>query len=75
MEIKLDNPKEVKKFMKELGSQKRTMQNDTGNTVIASVLETGELELRTHQDNGWVRVNYFDAEGYDGGETFDGKWK
>lgn len=30
---------------------------------------------KTYQANGWLRVNYYDANGHDDGETFEGKWK
>lgn len=33
------------------------------------------MELTTFQSNGWVRVNFYDAEGLPCGETFNGKWR
>ena len=49
-------------------------ENEDGERVYLSVAQSG-IVLRTEQDNGWVRVNYYDAEGNADGETFDGKWK
>ena len=49
-------------------------ENEDGERVYLSVSDTG-MVLRTEQENGWVRVNYYDAEGDATGESFDGKWK
>ena len=49
-------------------------ENEDGERVYLSVSDTG-MVLRTEQENGWVRVNYYDAEGDTTGESFDGKWK
>ena len=49
-------------------------ENEDGERVYLSVAHSG-MVLRTEQSNGWVRVNYYDAEGDATGETFDGKWK
>lgn len=32
------------------------------------------LELTTFQSNGWVRINWYDADGLATGEAFDSKW-
>lgn len=31
--------------------------------------------LTTYQKNGWLRINYYDADGFAQDETFDGRWK
>lgn len=31
--------------------------------------------LKTYQENGYVRVNYYNAEGFEEGESFEGRWK
>ena len=49
-------------------------ENEDGECVYLSVSDTG-MVLRTEQENGWVRVNYYDVEGDATGESFDGKWK
>lgn len=49
-------------------------ENEDGERVYLSVAHSG-MVLRTEQDNGWVRVNYYDDEGCASGESFDGKWK
>lgn len=49
-------------------------ENEDGERVYLSVAHSG-MVLRTEQDNGWVRVNYYDDEGCASGESFDGRWK
>lgn len=48
--------------------------NAEGETVHLFVDVCGII-LRTEQQNGWVRMNYYDADGVAIGESFDGKWK
>lgn len=48
--------------------------NADGEAVHISIAESG-IVLKTEQENGWVRVNYYNAEGEADGETFDGKWR
>lgn len=50
-----------------------TGTNTDGESVLAAISASG-IKLTTNQDNGWVRVNYYDAQGTPSGETFDGKW-
>lgn len=47
--------------------------NTDGENVQLSICPT-LMELTTFQKNGWVRINWYDAEGLPTGETFDGKW-
>ena len=47
--------------------------NADGEKVQLSVA-SDKVELTTLQSNGWVRVNFYNAEGLPCGETFDGKW-
>ena len=48
--------------------------NADGEGVTLSIAADG-MVLKTEQENGWVRVNYYNAEGEADGESFDGKWK
>jgi len=48
--------------------------NEEGEMVYVSFDTQNGIVLKTFQSNGWVRVNYFDNEGYVTGETFDGRW-
>lgn len=47
--------------------------NQYGEDVELHVSYDG-IVLKTYQDNGWVRINYYDSDGHNDGETFDGKW-
>lgn len=51
-----------------------TGTNEHGETVYLSIAASG-IVLKTEQENGWVRVNYYDADGAATGEGFDGKWR
>ena len=48
--------------------------NEDGEQVLVSI-STDSIVINTFQSNGWVRVNCYDAEGQQDGETFDGHWK
>ncbi len=48
--------------------------NENGETVYLSVSDRG-LVLKTEQENGWIRVNFYDSDGNATGESFDGKWR
>ena len=48
--------------------------NEDGEQVLVSI-SADSIVINTFQSNGWVRVNYYDAEGSPDGETFDGHWK
>ena len=50
-----------------------TGRNADGESVLVAISLSG-IKVSTNQKNGWVRVNYYDAEGLPSGETFDGKW-
>lgn len=75
MEFNLESKKEVMELIKSLGTKSRNMESPDGHLVVMSKNEFDGLELRTHQDNGWVRVNYYGADGSYEGESFDGRWK
>ena len=49
-------------------------ENTDGEKVVLSVSRKNGIVLNTYQDNGWLRVDYYDAEGYFEGETFDVRW-
>ena len=68
---------EGRKRLVELYADSQTMFTGIdadGETVYLAITHNG-MTLRTQQENGWVRVNYYDADGCATGESFDGKWK
>lgn len=76
-EIQFDssNPKMLRDLMKEHGRSKFPFygKNDEGEDIEIHIAEDNIIH-KTYQKNGWLRVNYFDADGYPAGETFEGRW-
>lgn len=64
-----------KEIIKKYGNSKQAFfgENEDGEQVELHVADDGII-LKTYQENGWVRVNYYDADGYAEGESFDGRW-
>lgn len=62
-------------LMREFGESEtaHTGVNADGEDVLLSIF-TDHITVSTNQHNGWVRVNYYDADGYAEGETFKGRW-
>ena len=52
-----------------------TGENSDGETVTVSIDKERGIILKTYQNNGWLRVNYYNKEGYVEGECFDGRWR
>jgi len=48
--------------------------NEDGEDVVIALEQGVGMEVKTFQNNGWVRVNYYDANGAHDGETFAGRW-
>lgn len=48
--------------------------NENGEEVLVSISKSG-IVVRTNQENGWVRVNYYDEDGEFSGESYDGRWR
>lgn len=62
-------------LMREFGESQTAYSgvNADGEDVLLTIL-TDHITVSTNQRNGWVRVNYYDADGYAEGETFKGRW-
>ena len=70
----LNTFEDVEKLLSILDSGKYGCINEDGEEVVI-FREIGEgIEMYTFQNNGWVRLNYFDEQGYDDGEDFCGRW-
>lgn len=71
-----DEIKSRRALMQEFGDVNETWTgvNEDGETVDLMIYPDG-LTVLTYQKNGWVRKDYYDADGYDAGEAFDGRWK
>lgn len=48
--------------------------NEDGEMVNISIDTESGIVLETYQKNGWVRVNYYDKDGFAEGESFNGRW-
>lgn len=48
--------------------------NTDGDDIEISFSEEGAV-VKTYQSNGWLRVNYYDVNGYMADETFEGRWR
>lgn len=51
-----------------------TGHNEDGEMVCVSFDKTHGIVLKTYQNNGWLRANYYDNEGWPTGESFQGRW-
>ena len=49
-------------------------KNVDGEDTLVSISALG-IVCETFQENGWVRVDYYDANGEFEGQTFDGRWR
>lgn len=63
-------------IMKEYGGIESALTgvNENGETTLLHIAHDS-LIVETFQHNGWIRKNYYDAEGYADGESYNGKWK
>lgn len=70
------NPELIRNLMEKYGNSEYPYhgKNEDGQDVEIHIGKTSVI-YKTFQSNGWVRVNYFDENGYSDGETFDGRWK
>ena len=65
-----------RKLMKEVGGGEKVMmeENENGEDVVLDVSSDEIIQL-TFQKNGWVRRNYYNAEGRAVEENFRGVWR
>ena len=48
--------------------------NADGETVEMSVYKD-KIIVKTYQNNGWVRADYYNSDGYYEAEMYEGKWR
>lgn len=66
-----------RKRLVDLYGHEKTMftgNNDDGETVNVSFDTENGIVLKTFQNNGWCRANYYDKNGYSTGEGYEGRW-
>lgn len=76
LQEELSDAQSLRALIKKYGDNNTTYtcSNAEGELVWLSIAKTGII-MKTCQRNGTVRVNYYDKNGYDKGETFEGCWK
>ena len=69
------NPASRRQMMQEFGDYPNALSgaNEDGEQTLISICPSS-LIVKTFQENGWVRVNEYGADGQMAGETFDGRW-
>ena len=69
------NPASRRLLVQEFGNHPDALwgKNENGENVELSIRKDGITE-RVYQNNGWVRVNEYGAEGQIVGETYEGRW-
>lgn len=75
LELKFESIGEIRNFIHENESSLYGGVNAEGEDVMVNVEKGKGMEVRTFQDNGWLRVNYYNENGYDDGESFEGRWR
>lgn len=70
------DPALLRSLMAEYGDSKYPFYGESacGEKTEIHIGKEGII-YKTMQKNGWIRVNYFDENGYEAGEAFDGKWR
>lgn len=48
--------------------------NENGEDVLVAIDHNG-IEVSTFQENGWLRKNFYDEDGFDAGESYEGRWR
>lgn len=68
-------PENLKAAMREFGDVNDSFfgKNESGEDVIVGI-SNDSVVITTHQANGWVRNNYYNADGFFEGESYDGRW-
>lgn len=76
LKIDFGNPASVMDAIEKYGDLPDMLfaKNEDGEEQQISISTSSGIVLRTYQNNGWVRVDYFDIKGNLEDETFDGRW-
>ena len=72
--IMLDTVKERRAFTNKVKGGLFSGKNKNGEDVAIFVYKSG-MEIKTYQNDHAIRINYYDKQGYDDGERFDGMWE
>lgn len=71
-----NNPELIRNLMEQYGDSKFPYHgiNEDGEDIEIHICKSSVVH-KTYQNNGWLRVNYYDKNGLPNGEMFDGRWK
>lgn len=73
--IKLDEPEVVAKLIAETESGIYKSKDEDGCKVLVFMQQGYGMDVHTHQENGWIRVDTFGADGYKTEEMYHGRWR
>lgn len=61
-------------LMKEFGDSEEAFSgiNEDGEAILISIANDS-IVVRTNQSNGWIRINYYDENGDQEGEAYEGR--
>ena len=61
-------------LMKEFGDSEEAFSgiNEDGEAILISIANDS-IVVRTNQSNGWIRINYYDENGNQEGEAYEGR--
>ena len=77
LNLDFSNPREVREAISRLKDCPGIFsgRNQNNEEIEISFFSDSTAELRTFQNNGWERVNYYSCDGECERETFEGKWR
>lgn len=76
LNLDFSNPREVREAISRLKDCPMMFggKNQNNEAIWISFSSDSTAVLRTFQNNGWERVNYYSKDGYCVEEVFDGRW-
>lgn len=77
MKLKTDlgNPEQVKDLINNNESSLYDTVNEDGEKVFVYLDKGIGMDVKTYQENGWIRVDSFDNDGFKTDEMFEGRWE
>lgn len=74
LEFRFDTPESRKILMDKYGEMRNMYigRNENDELVHISIAPKSVI-TRTYQHNGWIRVNFYDEDGFPCGESYSGR--
>jgi hypothetical protein len=73
LSVDFSEPEQVRSLINDNESGMFGGKNNDGEDVMVLISKGEEATVKTFQENGWLRVNYYNSNGYSEGETFEGR--